>query len=233
MRNLLICSLLLAFIGPGQTPTTSPDSSAVTVLSFKWSKTRQAIEKLDAATATVGPAPAMIAANKNFARNVRANDPAGVRDPNADTLDGRSAAMEKNVQDARHPQLKPVDGFAYTVKVQNTSTKVAEVVFWEYQFIDPANPNVIARRQFLCGLNIQPGKKKDVQAFSLSGPSDVISVGSLDKAGSPFMEKALINRVEYADGTIWQRKDWNFGEIRLTYARAVATPWGSEMCRGL
>lgn len=73
-----------------------------------------------------------------------------------------------------------------------------------------------------------------MQAFSSSGPSDVISVGSLaNKSGNAFLEKIVINRVEYADDSIWQRKDWNFGEIRLSYARAVGTPWGSEMCRGL
>ncbi len=27
---------------------------------------------------------------------------------------------------------------------------------------------------------------------------------------------------EFADGSIWQRKDWNFAEVRLSYARAVA-----------
>jgi hypothetical protein len=62
----------------------------------------------------------------------------------------------------------------------------------------------------------------------------VVSVEALaKKSGETAEEKVLINRVEYADGSIWQRKDWNFGEVRLGYARAVATPWGTEMCRGL
>jgi hypothetical protein len=43
----------------------------------------------------------------------------------------------------------------------------------------------------------------------------------------------LLNRVEYADGSIWQRRDWNFAEIKLSYKRAVETPWEGEMCRGL
>jgi hypothetical protein len=74
-----------------------------------------------------------------------------------------------------------------------------------------------------------------LQIFSLSGPSEVISAGSLANApDSAFLEKVLINRVEYSDGSIWQRKDWNAAEIKLTYQRAVATPWNAgEMCRGL
>jgi hypothetical protein len=93
---------------------------------------------------------------------------------------------------------------------------------------------MMTRRQFLCGVNIKGGKEKDIQAFSASGPSDVIKVDTLaKKPGNAFVEKAVINRVEYSDGSIWQRKDWNFGEVRLTYASALRTPWGSEMCRGL
>ena len=61
-----------------------------------------------------------------------------------------------------------------------------------------------------------------------------MSVGSLaNNSGDVYQGKVLINRVEYADGSIWQRKDWNFSEIRMTYKRAVTTPWGSEMCRSL
>jgi hypothetical protein len=222
------------FVSTGQSQNTvvSDGGSSVVVLSSKWSKSRQTPEKLE--TPVTGPAPAMIPANKVAERNRRVNDPAGVRDPNADTLDGRSAALEKSVQESRTPQPKAVDGFAYRVKIQNASTRVIEVLFWEYQFIDPSNPQTVARRQFLCGVNIKPDKEKELQAFSLSGPTDVLSVGSLaNKSGNLFQEKIVINRVEYADGTIWQRRDWNFAEVRSNIARAIRTPWGTEMCRGL
>lgn len=233
MRTLLLLPLLLIFVSSAQSQTivVSAEGPSVVVLGFKWSKSRQAPEKLE--PVSTGPAPAMIASDTNFERNVRGNDRAA-RDPNLDTPDGRRAAMEKSVQEARTTKPKAVDGFAYRVKLQNASTKVIEVLFWEYQFIDPSNPNTISRRQFLCGVNIKPDKEKELQAFSLSGPSDVISVGSLaNKSGNLFQEKIVINRVEYADGTIWQRKDWNFAEIRSNIARAIGTPWGTEMCRGL
>lgn len=232
MRTLFLFPLLLVLVSPGQNTVRPDEGSAVTVLSYKWAKSRQTVEKLDVPVTT--PAAAMIPANKNFQRNVRANDPAGVRDPNADTLDGRSAALEKSVQEARAPKPKPVDGYAYRVKVQNASRKVIEVVFWEYQFKETANPTTVARRQFLCGVNIKPDKEKELQSFSVSGPSDVISVGSLaNKSENLFEERVVINRVEYADGSIWQRKDWNFAEVRLSIARAIGTPWGAEMCRSL
>jgi len=45
---------------------------------------------------------------------------------------------------------------------------------------------------------------------------------------------SLSFRVEFADGKSWMRKDWNAGEIKTAYQRAMATPWApNEMCRAL
>ena len=230
MKILLLFLVPLSLINIGQTATTVQDGPQMSVVAFKWTRSRQTIEAPPSdATA---PARAMIPQNRNFARNARINDPAGVRDPNADSVDGRAAAIEKSVQESRAPKAEPRDGFAYRVKVKNSSAKIAEIIFWEYRFYDPANPNLVARRQFLCGVNIRPDKEKELEAFSLSGPSDVVSVGTL--AGkSQFKEEVLINRVEYADNTIWQRKDWSFAEIQRTYERVLREPWIPGACKGL
>jgi hypothetical protein len=228
MRYLLLLVVSLILVSPPQVS----DTSSVVVVSFKWAKTRQVMEKIEAPNSA--PATdAMAPQNRVFQRNARVNDPPGKRDPNQDTLEGRSAAIEKNVQESRTPQSKPVDAFSYKVKFQNTSAQGVDILFWEYQFIDRADPSTVTRRQFLCAANIKPGKDKELVALSLSGPS-VVNVNTLAKnSDKPFDEKVVINRVEYSDGSIWQRKDWNFGEIRMTYRRAISTPWTTEMCRGL
>jgi hypothetical protein len=175
----------------------------------------------------------MTAADKNYARNRRANDPTAARDPNVDTIDARSAAIEKAVRDSRS-QLIVVEGYAYRVRLQNPAQKAVDIVFWEYQFEETANPSNLTRRQFLCGVQIKGGKEKELQAFGGSGPAVAISAESLaNKSANPFAERVLINRIEYADGSIWQRKDWDYAEVRDSIKRAVSTPWGSEMCRAL
>jgi hypothetical protein len=228
MKSILPLFLILGFSAQNQSPVVSGEVSPVTVVSFKWSKDRQSLPQgVDSA-----PARGMIPQNKNFERNRRANTSPGERDPNLDTLDGRSAALEKAVQDSRAP--KPVDGFAYRVKIHNATSRSIEIIFWEYQFRRPDDPVPLLRRQFLCAIAVKPEKDKELQAFSLLGPQDVISADKLaKKSTSEEGEKVVINRIEFADGSIWQRKDWNFGEVRLSYARAVATPWGTEMCRTL
>ena len=230
MKTLLLLSLLLSLVVSFQGPAVSSDASPLTVANFKWSRARRIID-----TPPVegnAPARAMIPQNRNFARNARINDPQGVRDPNGDTLDGRSAAMEKSVAESRAPKPQPQDGYAYRIKVQNPTAKVVEIVFWEYQFHDPANPDLVARRQFLCGVNIPAGKGKDLEGFSLSGPSEVVNVKTLN-SGGVFKENVLINRVEYSDGSIWQRKAWNLAEVKGSYERVLREPWLPGMCKGL
>jgi hypothetical protein len=227
MRNLLPLILALLFLPVPQ----GHDTSSLIVVSHKWSKTKQAEDKIE--VPSNAPAAAMIPQNKNFARNVRMNEPPGARDPNQDTLDGRSAALEKSVQESRVRQPKTIDAYSYKIKVQNPTRQAIEIVFWEYQFIDRSNPQNVTRRQFLCVAGLKAGQQKEIQALSLNGPTDVVNVESLANNANPFDEKVMINRIEYGDGSIWQRKDWRFSEITDNYLRAVSTPWSKEMCRGL
>lgn len=230
MKLIFVLPILLGLLIPYQLPSSNQDSP-LTVVNFKWEKARRKVE-----TPPVegnAPARAMIPQNRNFARNARINDPQGVRDPNGDTLDGRSAAMEKSVAESRDTKPKSSDGFAYRIKVQNPGTKVVEIVFWEYQFHDPTDPSLVARRQFLCGVNIGADKSKELEGFSLSGPA-VVNVNTLaNKAENPFKEKVLINRVEYSDGSIWQRKDWNMAEVKASYDRVLREQWVPGTCKGL
>jgi len=107
------------------------------------------------------PQPAMIPQNKNFERQKRVNDPAGMRDPNADTIDGRSAELDRITASARDSKPQ-TEGFTYQTKIQNNSAKPVTVVFWEYQFREKGNPTILSRRQFVCQANVKPDRKSVV-----------------------------------------------------------------------
>ena len=229
MKVLFVLPILLSLLVPYQQP--SSDDSPLAVVNFKWSRARRTVETPEVEGNS--PARAMIPQNRNFARNARINEPMGARDPNQDTLDGRSAAIDKSVAESRSTKPKSSDGFAYKIKVQNSGSKVIEIVFWEYQFNDPADPSLVARRQFLCGVNIPAEKSKELEGFSLSGPG-VVNVSTLgDKTENPIKEKAVINRIEYSDGSIWQRKDWSLTEVKSSYDRVLREQWVPGMCKGL
>ena len=240
--GIVLLVLLLASASPIATQngsvTSSPvaqeasvDEAPVAVLGHSWSKDRRAMELVDTSRPN-SPQPAMIPQNKNFQRQVRINDPAGVRDPNADTIDGRSAELDRITAEAR--QAKPqTDGFTYQTKIQNNSTKPVAVVFWEYQFREKGNPAILSRRQFVCVAKMKPSKTRDLEIFTLSAPSSVVSVKTLSKKSEPtFDESVIINRVEFEDGSNWQRKDWSYDEVRLT-AQTASNAKKQQMCRGL
>lgn len=231
MRTLLLLPLLVASVAQAQEAAAPGDGSSLVVLGSRWSSSRKAVAGQE--PAGTAPAATVTREDRNYERR-RAEDPTGLRYPERQTLDARSAAIEKNVRAARTPARTTVEGFEYRAKVRNAGARAVEVVFWEYQFTETANPANVVRRQFLCGVAIKPGKEKELQAFSHAGPSAVIDATSLaNKSGDLFAGKVLINRVEYADGAIWQRKGWSFAEVRASTARAAATPWGAEMCRAL
>ena len=231
MKLLFVFPILFGLLIPYQTTNSPAESAPLAVVNFKWSRARRNVEAQQN-EGTV-PARAMIPQNRNFARNARINDPQGVRDPNADTLDGRSAAMEKSVQESRTAKPKATDGFAYKIKVQNAAKKAIEIIFWEYQFHDPADSSLVARRQFLCGVNIPGEKSKELEGFSLSGPG-VVNVSTLaNKTENLFKELVLINRIEYSDGSIWQRKTWSLAEVKASYERVLREQWVPGMCKGL
>jgi len=221
-----------AFHSQSQQVSSPDDGSFMVVLGFKLTKSRKTIPRTDPTTAA--PAAAVTRDDINYEKSKRATDPVGAPDPRSYSVDARSAALEKVVQESRSSPSKTVEGFEHRIKVRNAGTKVVEVLFWEHQFIESLNPANVMRRQFICGVEMKPKKEMEVQAFTVSNPGAVISVDTLAKnPDKPFEERVVINRVEYKDGSIWQRKDWSFAEVRSAIARAVSTPWGTEMCRSL
>lgn len=213
-----------------QTPRAIGDS-LITVVNWKWSKTRRTIDTGLVEGTT--PMRAVIPANKVSQRTARVNDPVGVRDPNEDTIDGRSAALEKSVQESRSPGKQTLDGFLYHTKVHNAGKKTIDVLFWEYQISNSVKSDMVSTRQFLCGVEIRPNKDKELEGFSVSSPTDVVSVESLANNSNPMQERVIINRVEYSDGSIWQRKDWSFQDIKLSYQRLLKEAWIPGTCKAL
>lgn len=231
LKCLLTVLASSLFASPAVGQEASVDEAPVAVLSYRWSRDRRATESIDTSGPNT-PQPAMIPQNKNFQRQARINEPAGVRDPNADTLDGRSAELDRITAESR--QTKPqTDGFTYQAKVQNNSAKPVAVVFWEYQFREKGNPAILSRRQFVCLAKMKPAKTRDLEIFTLAAPSSVVSIKTLSKKSEPtFDESVIINRVEFEDGSNWQRKDWNYDDVKLT-AKTASNAKKQQMCRGL
>ena len=180
------------------------------------------------------PMRAILADDKYYQRTSREERTDKPLDPNQDSVDARSATMEKMEQESRAAVPQDSWGFNYTAHVRNDSSKTAKVIIWEYRFIELAHPTNVARRSFLCSVNLKKGSEIDLSAFSLLAPSDSIDVKSLAKTSEKlFDEKVQIDRIEFSDDTILQRGGWKYDDLKTAIEKVASTPWGREICRTL
>ena len=206
------------------------EDSIVSVISQRWERIRIAGEKVE--NYSVPPVRAVINENKIRQRTARETQPKGSFDPNEATIDGRSAALERSVQDARTMKTDDIDAFRYSSSIKNNSERKIEIIFWAYRFKEFANPANVVRHQFLCSVKIKPGEKFELFANSILAPSEVVSNASLSGNGERlFDEKVLVNRIEFADGAILQRREWKMGEVKKGIDKAASSAWGREVCK--
>jgi hypothetical protein len=80
---------------------------------------------------------------------------------------------------------------------------------------------------------LKPESTKELEIFTLNAPTAVVTVNTMSKkAENAFDETVIINRVEFADSSAWQRKDWVYDEVKLT-AKPSSDSKKLQPCRGL
>ena len=96
--------------------------------------------------------------------------------------------------------------YTYKIKLKNTGAKAITRVYWEYQFLDPQTKEVLGTRQIYSKVKLAPGKIKTIEADSRRQPTTRVTADNADKKyQDSFTERVIIHRIEYADGTAWQR----------------------------
>jgi hypothetical protein len=96
--------------------------------------------------------------------------------------------------------------YIYSMKVRNTGAKTIRLLVWEYVFVDPATQKEVGSHQNSSKVKIRSGKTQDVSRRSASPPAQVIDASKADKElASRLLERVVIHRIEYTDGSVWQR----------------------------
>lgn len=95
-------------------------------------------------------------------------------------------------------------GYRYKVSVRNGGEKTVKSVDWDYLFLDPDTQAEVERHQFTSDEKIAPGKEKELSVFKLAPPTRTVSARATGrKEAPPFVERIIIVRVLYADGSAW------------------------------
>lgn len=134
------------------------------------------------------------------ARNAGNKTELGKRESAAKMVE--DASLPKNTQKAERPR----DGYRYKVLVNNNGTKTIKLVDWDYIFFDPNTLAEVTRYQFTSEEKVRPGKDKELGVLILSPPTRTVSARSPEsREAPPLVERVILVRVEYSDGSIWQR----------------------------
>jgi hypothetical protein len=95
--------------------------------------------------------------------------------------------------------------YVYEVKVRNTGEKEIRTLTWEYLFLEPGTERELGRRRFESKVSIGPGKIKNLVMRSTSSPTGTVDATTAGKKPQDlYSEQVVIQRIEYADGSVWQ-----------------------------
>jgi hypothetical protein len=180
-----------------QTPADPNAASGVEVTKYSWNKHRPPTtsQNVNQSDYTI----TQIRTDLELARQERSN---------RNSIENQSRDLRTVEENAKRDIIygKGADMYRYVVGFKNNGTKTIKTIFWDYQFAEPADPENPNHRQFRCNVKIKPDSNKNLEAFTTKPPTRVVNAQS---QGKPLEQKVVITRLEYTDGTSWQRSDWS------------------------
>lgn len=190
VRGALFQLTLLPFISaafsatpPQQTPVREqPD---VVAISFRWVK--QSTRLIRGAQNPGGPITTPI--------------PADTRDLGSRKAELRNVDKQATISADEHGNT-----YRLFLEFKNTGTNVVRSLIWEFR--PTATPADYAPKQYLCKLRVKPNEKKMLDLWTPYAPVKVISA-NIRPDGLKDGE-VRINKIEYLNGSVWQRREWRY-----------------------
>lgn len=200
---MLFPILFLTITASAQSPTKPQDPTDVVVLKFSWEKERVGWER--------DPFSPPIESNDEM--RIRVRDEKRIEEAKKSGNSGevnraeRDARADAAINERLRQKKPPRYAFRYKVSIKNTGVKTIKAIDWDYIFLDPTTQAEVGRHQFTSEEKIRPGKNEELDLLILAPPTKTISADALGKEKrSPFDERVVMMRIEYSDGSVWQRQ---------------------------
>jgi uncharacterized DUF497 family protein len=96
--------------------------------------------------------------------------------------------------------------YVYEAKIVNTGDKSIRSIIWEYLVSETESQTQVGRHRFVDKTKIRPGKAANLVGYSTTPAIGILSVSKSDKQEqNKYSERVVISRIEFDDGTFWQR----------------------------
>lgn len=203
-----LCLALLfaatATVSLAQSAPTPVDPSGLEVVRFGWSKERIGWQN-DPFRGPIENFDEMRARTRNEKRISDAKRGGGSAD--ADRIRREARADAANIA-TQHKNTPSRYVFIYKTTVRNFSNKTIKSIDWDYIFVDGATETELGRQQFTSEEKIGAGKSKELSVTITKPPTQTISLTALNNnERDGLIGHVIVVRVDYADGTSWQRPD--------------------------
>ncbi|HEV8368347.1 MAG TPA: hypothetical protein VGQ39_10390 [Pyrinomonadaceae bacterium] len=196
--GLVFLFALSAMLTPAQTVS---DPSGVEVQKFTWSKERIGWEK----DPFSGPIENFDEVRARTRNEKRIEDAKRGNSAEIDKIRREAKADAANIE-AKHKNPVARYVFVYKATVRNSTQKTTRLIDWDYIFLDRSNESEVGRLQFTSEEKINPGKSRELQVVIAKPPAQTISVTALNTSErDSLIGRVVIVRIEFSDGSIWQR----------------------------
>ena len=186
----LLITLLLATFVTAQESGDKSDPTDLTVLKHSW---RKDVVKLQADPNPLQP-------NEDLIKQTRAEKEA-IRD-----RDYRVPMPSPGPRPIPPASSKGRELYVYKVTVKNNGAKRIKAVDWEFQFLHPETQEVLSSRRILTSVKLSPGKTEELKAELFQQPAPIVWADLMGKKyKDQFKEQVIIHRIDYADGSTWER----------------------------
>lgn len=193
MRVFLI--ILVLIVPVQQMPTVDREEADLAVVKFSWSRYRQNSDLIHGAD---DPGPSM---NEpvSVKQPERKNEPAEIKS-RRDVQERRADLMNAEQNAKTLPPQR--DYYMLRLELKNVGQNITKSIVWEFQpTVQTAD---VEAKQYVCKMKAKPNESKVFELMSPVAPVKVVSVDKKAQEG-----KVVINRIEYADGSVWKRKGWS------------------------
>jgi hypothetical protein len=199
--SLALLFALAATVSNAQSSISSEPPGAE-VTRFSWSKERIGWEK----DPFGGPIENFDEVRARTRNEKRIEDAKRGNSAEIDKIKREARADAANI-DAKHKgTTRSRYVFVYKATVKNSSNKAIKSIDWDYIFLDRDTETEIGRQQFTSEEKISPGKTKELTITITKPPTQTISLTALNNNERGTLNgQVVLMRIDYADGTSWQR----------------------------
>jgi hypothetical protein len=199
--SLALLLALSATVSKAQSVVNSAEPPGAEVTRFSWSKERIGWER----DPFSGPIENFDEVRARTRNEKRIEDAKRGNSAEIDKIRREAKADAANIA-AKHKDAPSRYVFVYKATVRNSSNKVIKSIDWDYIFLDRGTETESGRQQFTSEEKIAPGKTRELVVATTKPPTHTVSLTALNnKERASLDEHVIIVRIDYADGTSWQR----------------------------